>query len=244
MKISRIYLEKLRNEAHYQFFFAFIALVSKYLFIKEKALELFELLQQLFTREDEVVDYIRKSDYTAKIADADRRLDRVIIGFGEIVEGACHHFNPQTVDAAQSLKNLLKTYGNIIKKNYDEELAAVTNLLQDLDGTYREKVDAVDGLPGWVQEIRAANDALATLLELRNTEKAAKPQERMAGVRREIDVVYRNLIARIEALALVEGEANYVAFVNELNALVERFNRIRPHKTEKKDTAGENNEPS
>jgi uncharacterized coiled-coil protein SlyX len=233
MKISRIYLEKLRNEAHYQFIAALIALMVRFPLIGEKMEDLMELLQRLFTKEDEVVDYIRKSDYSAKIAAADQRLDSAVTGFGETVRGALHHFNPEVADAAQSLKNLLKTYGNIARKNYDEELAAVTNLLQDLEGAYAKQTGMIAGLSEWIMEIREVAATVTALLALRNTEKAAKPQERMVNVRREIDPVYRAFVARIEALALVESDAAYAPFVNELNALVERFNRIRPHKTEK-----------
>jgi hypothetical protein len=241
MKISKIYVDRLRNEAHYQFIAALIALVIRVPLIGEKLGDLFELLQRLFAREDEAVDYIRKSDYSAKVAEADRRLDKTITGFGEMLRSALHHFRPEVAEAAQSLKNLLKTYGNIARKNYDEELAAVTNLLQELEGAYAEKVSLITTLPEWVTEIRAASESLTELLALRNTEKANKPQERMENIRREIDPVYRNIVARIEALSSVEGDDAYAPFILELNTLVERFNQIRPHRVEKSDTA---NKPS
>jgi hypothetical protein len=242
MKVSRIYLENLRNEAHYQFIAALIALVVRFPLIGEKLGDLFELLQRLFAGEDAAVDYIRKSDYSAKIAEADRRLDSAVTGFGETVRGALRHFSPEVVDAAQSLRNLLKTYGNIARKNYDEELAAVTNLLQELDGAYAKKVHSIGNLSEWVMEIHETSATVTALLAQRNTEKANKPQERMVNVRREIDPVYRNIVARIEALSLIEGDVAYAPFINELNALVERFNLIRPHKAGKNDKA--NSAPS
>jgi hypothetical protein len=233
MKINRVNLDRLRNEAHYQFIVAVIALTVKYPFIVEKISGLLTLLQNLFTKEDEAVDYIRKSDYSAKIAEADRRLDNAVTGFVEAIRSALHHFSFDVADAAQSLTNLLKTYGNIIHKNYDEELAAVTNLLQELDGAYKPKADLIAGLPEWITEIRAAGENVAALLALRTAEKAGKTRERMSNVRREVDHAYRDIVAKIEALALVEGETAYEPFISELNALVERFNRIRSHKTEK-----------
>jgi hypothetical protein len=233
MKINRINLERLRNEAHYQFIAAVIALTVKYPFITGKISDLFTLLQNLFTKEDEVVDYIRKSDYSDKIAAADLRLDNAVTGFIETIRGMFHHFDPNVADAAQSLINLTKTYGSIVRKNYDEELAAVTNLLQELEGAYKSKLDAINGLSEWITEIKAASENMTTLLALRNTEKAAKPQERMVNVRREINIVYRDVIAKIEAFTLVEGETAYTPFIQELNALVERFNKIRSHKTKK-----------
>jgi hypothetical protein len=233
MKINKINVGKLRNEAHYQFFVAVIALIIKFPLIAEKLGDLFVLLQRLFAKEDEVVDYIAKSDYSAKIADADERLDNAVIGFSETVRGALYHFRPEVADAALSLKNLMKTFGNIIRKSYDEELAAVTNLLQELVGAYADKVNLISGLPEWITEIRAASENVATLLALRNTEQAAKPQERMVNVRREVDLVYRDIAAKVEALALVEGDTAYLPFVNELNALIERFSKIRSRNTGK-----------
>jgi hypothetical protein len=197
--------------------------------------DLFGLLQGLFAKEDEVVDYIRKSDYSAKIAAADERLDSAVVGFSETVRGALYHFRQEVADAALSLKNLMKTYGNIIRKNYDEELAAVTNLLQDLEGAYAEKVGRINGLSEWITEIKSANENMSALLALRNTEKAGKSQERMVNVRREINSVYRGVVAKVEALALVEGETEYTPFIRELNELVDRFNKIRSRKTAKED---------
>ena len=150
MKIVRIDLKSLRNEAHYQFFAALIALIVKFPLIVEKLGDLFELLQRLFAKEDEVVDFIRKSDYSAKIAAADERLDNAIVGFSETMRGALHHFREEIAEAALSLQNLMKTYGNIIRKNYDEELAAVTNLLQELEGAYAAKVSLISGLNEWI----------------------------------------------------------------------------------------------
>jgi hypothetical protein len=232
MNIKKINLGRLRNEAHFQFLTAFIALVDKFVAIKVKIADLFELLLGLFAKEDLVVDFITKSDHTGKIAEANHRLDRTLVGFGEIIRGALHHFDPNVAEAAQSLLNRLKSYGKIISKSYDEEIAAVTNLLQDLGSPYyQEKINLIDGLNPWVEEINAANLELIRLLETRNVETAGKPQERMVDVRREIDPVLRRIIERIGALALIEGEEEYAAFINEFNALADRFSRIQPHKT-------------
>jgi hypothetical protein len=45
-------------------------------------------------------------------------------------------------------------------------------------------------------------------------------------VRRECEAVYRQIVERIEALILLNGEALYADFVNELNNLIRRNNNI------------------
>ena len=201
MKIVRINLKSLRNEAHYQFLAAVTALIVKFPFIASKLGDLFRLLQSLFAKEDEVVDYIRKSDYSAKIAEADERLDKAVTGFSETVRGALHHFRLEVADAALSLKNLLKPYGDIIHKNYDEELAAMTNLLQDLEGAYATSVALISGLSEWVTEIKAASENVTTLLALRNTEKAVRLDQ---GIRKFLEVTLRQAACQEDLLAGIE----------------------------------------
>jgi hypothetical protein len=239
MKILKIYLTLLRNEVHYQFFESLIAILSKFPYVKDKIAAQFRRLSELFAKEDEVIDLMRKSDYTAKIAAADHRLDRVVQSFGGVVRTALNHFNPAVADAAQSLLNLFKSFGRIPSKSYREEIAAVTNLLQELRGGYAAKVALVDGLNGWIAEMDAAKAELTTLLDSRTSEKAARPQERMLNVRREIDAVYLDLITRIEAFMLFEGESEYAAFVRELNTLIDEVKKIRPHHRKKKEAEGE-----
>jgi hypothetical protein len=231
MNIIKIYLSRLRNEAHFRFFSAFIALFVDYPAIAAKVLAQLEQLKALFAREDEAVDFIRKSDYTAKIAAADERLDRAVVGFGDAVRGAINHFNAGISDAAISLSNLLRTYGRIINKAYNEEIAAVINLLQELDSPkYATATTLISGLTEWITEMRVACDELVALLDARTTETATRPSERMLNIRREIDPVYDSLIARIEAFMLIEGETEYAGFVNKLNALIDEFNKLRPRK--------------
>jgi hypothetical protein len=234
-KVIKIYLERLRNEAHFQFFAEFLILLNKFIFVKEKLETLVIILIELFAREDEVVDYIRKSDYSAKIVAADRRLNKALVGFNDIVRGATHHANQTIADAAISLYNLIKSYKNIMKKTYYEKIASVTNLLQDLDGSYKIKTGLISGLDDYIMEIALAKSILMTLLEERDSEKSGKPKERMIAVRREIDAAYREFITHLEAYRIVEGDANYDGFVRELNVLVERFNHLHPHKSDKKD---------
>jgi hypothetical protein len=239
LKILKISLILLRNEVHYQFFESLIAILLKYSYVKDKIAEQFQRLSELFAREDGAIDLMRKSNYTAKIAAADQRLDRAVQSLGGILRTARNHFNPAVADAGQSLFNLFKSFGDIPSKSYREEMAAVTNLLQELHGGYADKITLIEGLDGWITEMEAAKTELTTLLDSRASEKAVRPQERMLNIRREIDAVYRELIARIEAFILVEGEPEYAAFIRELNTLIDEVKKIRPHHRKKKETEGE-----
>jgi hypothetical protein len=236
LKILKIYLVPLRNEVHYQFFASLIAILLKYPYVKDKIAAQFQRLSELFAGEDRVIDLMRKSDYTDKIAAADYRLDRIVQHFGGVLRIARNHFNPAVADAARSLFNLFKSFGKIPLKSYREEIATVTNLLQELRGGYADKVALIDGLNGWIAEMETVKNEVTALLDSRTAEKATRPQESMLNVRREIDAVYLDLVSRIEAFMLFEGEPEYAPFVRELNTLIEEVKKIRPHHRKKKET--------
>jgi hypothetical protein len=116
-------------------------------------------------------------------------------------------------------------YGNVTKKNYDEETAAINSLITDLNSTYSTDV-ATLGIAGWLTELKANNDAFDALMKSRYTEEATKTQLRMKQVRKEVDKAYDTIVNRINALIIVNGLRPYAAFVNELNERVDKYNLI------------------
>jgi hypothetical protein len=193
----------------------------------------------LLAQEGALVDFMRKSDYTQKIAEADHRVDNVLIGIRAVVVAALHHVDPTWREAAQSLKNRLDAFGDIARKSYDAETAAVNILLRDLNSAeYVNKV-ALIGLAPWVAELQAAETLFEALLEERNVEAADKPQGNLKDVRRAIDVIYHRMIERIGAAATLDDTDLYTQFINELNAEIARFNEQHHHHARKDISVGE-----
>ena len=60
----------------------------------------------------------------------------------------------------------------------------------------------------------------------RYTETSQRPTVRMRDARGNVDKCLRQILDRIEALALVNGIDAYEAFIKELNAVSERYKNI------------------
>jgi hypothetical protein len=148
---------------------------------------------------------------------------------------ALHHFDPATVEAAQSLLNRLDAFGNITRKSYEEEVLDVNLLLGDLrSAEYAAKASLV-GLNPWIQELQTAENDFEHLLEQRNVETSRKPQGRIKDVRRDLDTVYRRIVDRIDAATTLEdGSTTYDEFIAELNARITYFNH-HAHQHARKD---------
>jgi hypothetical protein len=223
-KILAAHLHFFRNEAHYEFMIVFRNLLTKFQAVMAVVSNLYNAFLTLLMQEEALVNLMRKSDYTAQIAEADHRVDRTVTGMREVIASALHHFDPGVVAAAQSLYNRFAAFGDISKKSYEEETAAVNLLLADLaNSDYAQKVATV-GLTAWVSELQAAEADFEQLLGLRTVETADKPQGRLKEVRNEINKVYHRMIDRISAADTMDESGTYNQFINELNAEIAYFN--------------------
>ncbi len=77
-----------------------------------------------------------------------------------------------------------------------------------------------------VTELKMNNDAFDQLKQNKTTEASVRTQLKMKQERAKVDTAYSNITAQINALILVEGEANYAVVTNELNALIDEYNLI------------------
>jgi hypothetical protein len=212
-----------RNEEHCEYMIVFRKLLLKYPNIQAIVAKYDEFVI-LVGKEEDVINFMKKSDYTKKIVDADHRIDRIIVGMNEMIMASMHHFEPIVVEAAQSLYNRFRAFGRIVQKSYNEEILDINLLIRDLNSSeYSEKV-ALLALPPWLTELQRAETDFERLLEARNVEYSKKPQGRLKDLRHEIDADYHFMINRISAAATMDASGSYDAFIAELNAEITYFN--------------------
>jgi hypothetical protein len=239
MKIIAILFSYLRNEAHYQFLLLVQKLFVSYPAVAAIVADLLDEFNSLLTLEGQLVDSVRSSEYTVELKAADKRLDRCIIGIINAINAGLHHFDPAIVNAARRLEILLKAFrSNIEKKSYEEESAAVKILIADLLGEYAPQV-ALLNLGPWVAELSAALDDFERIFLLRADQRATKPKKRLTDMRKQIDLIYRKIMERIDAYTIMNGEASTADFVNHLNEEVTYFNEHN-HRHAKKNIAKAN----
>ncbi|MDR1524426.1 MAG: DUF6261 family protein [Tannerella sp.] len=223
MEILKLHFEHLRNEAHYQF----MLLVKKNFEANPEAAAIVSVqlaaLYEWVVLEGQLVDSVKASEYTGQIVEADRRLDDYLIGLNRIVMAMLKHFDPDVVNAARKLTIRLKSFrGGIVAKAYEEESGAVKILVADLRGAYAPQVTRLN-LEYWVKEIEATQAEFERLFLLRSAEHAERPAQRLKEVRRRVEDAYRQVINRIEAYTLVNGDALTAILIRRLNEEIKYF---------------------
>jgi hypothetical protein len=223
--IIRIYLQRLKNETHVQFNENANAVFVKYNPQELGFPALYYLYKDAFDKETQALDFVRKSEITAKIAEQDSRRDQLYRGLVDTVKGEINHFDPAHVQAAERLYDVFKHYGNIVQKTLDNETAAINDLIRELNLPGNAQAVQLLNLSTWLYRLSEENRLFAQYMTERYVETAEKTPLRMTTTRAETDQYYHAIVGQIENQILA-GTVINPAFINELNAVIERFKHI------------------
>jgi hypothetical protein len=195
---------------------------------------------QKYADESKAMVYISKSSYNEQLAAADDRRDMIFRGLADTIFAAQNHYKDENIAAAKKLAIILNTYGNIANESYDEETALISKLVKELQGNYMAETQLL-GLAEWVEELKKSNTVFQTLKDQRYSEESEKTELRMKNVRKQMDEIYKNIINRINAQILLNGEANYKDFVTALNLRIEHYKTLIVQHKKRASTGSEGN---
>jgi hypothetical protein len=177
-------------------------------------------------QEEIMYKWVRKSEFTAKKAEADHARDQAVRGIEAIVRAGMKHFDPATRDHARRLNLLLETYGNLTRADYDGETAAIDSLLTRLQSpAYYPAVLALELTP-WLGELHARNELFKSYVDDVAREQVEKPDVTPRAAREATDEALRKITDHVTALIVLNGPASYVDFVEEFNTLVNHYNTL------------------
>jgi hypothetical protein len=223
--ILRINLRGFRNETHVQFNEGIDSVFVKY---NPNALgiqPLYVPYRGALNNELEALDFITKSELTAKIVEQDNRRDSIYRGFVDSIKAATNHFEPSHREAANLVLSIFNHYGNIARKTLDDETAAINDLARELNLPAPAQAVALLGANVWLSKLVEENNVLTELMKERYSETAGKTSFRMRAMRVETDKYYHAIVSQIENQILA-GTVINESFIRELNAVIERFKRI------------------
>ena len=241
MKVNKMNLEALRNEEHFQFMTDVKSLVEESGASTLNIDQLFPTFTSLYGKEDIALEVIRKSALTNPIADADSQRDSVYRGFTLFVEAYSHSLDTDNAQAAQNIQVVIDHYGDVRSKPYNEETAAITNFLQDINSRCADDITTLNAQE-WIDTLSSANQSFDALMNERFDENAGQEIVNMRDARRAIDKTYTQMIDRVNASILLNGETAYADFVNKLNERIDYFKNtiaIRKGRVAAKNNKGE-----
>jgi hypothetical protein len=177
-------------------------------------------------QEKAVFKWIHKSEITAKKAKTDHARDHAVKGIAAVVRNDMKHFDPTIRDHALHVYGLLEAYGNMPAADYDAETANIDSLITRLRSIgYQASVTAL-GLAGWIAELEAQNNLFKTYVDDFAKEQIAKPAIEPKAARQQTDDALHVATNHVTSLVILNGQSQYVAFINEFNTLVNHYNNL------------------
>ena len=221
-EIRTIPLTSMNNAAHFLFVSNMAERAEKDAAVSEKCAAQVKALRAAVTAEDESLKISAKSLITDKINEADRLRDQLYSGYKKAVSGYTDFPVEEMAEAAKVLAQHIKDYKIDTQAQLDKETGLLVNFIQDLEGKYKPQVDALS-LVAFVEKLRAANETVRELTAQRTDERSAKTAGALKTARAASDEAYKTLVAHVNAHALLEGDAEYSAFMDYANTEIEHF---------------------
>jgi len=222
--VDPITLSRLRNDEHFLLHTECIRIIDEAGASPLDVVSEFEIYRELFRKVDDAQLKIVKSDLTEKILEADRKRDDIYRGLVDQTRSYKRHPLQTHKDAATRLSILFDTYGNVTRKTYNAQTAAIINLVQDLSGNYRPDVEFL-GLDIWVEQLEALNGEVDALTGRRYDQNAGKSEVSLRDAREELDAAYYVIIERINAGVIAyRNVVPYPLCVRLLNEVLLKYN--------------------
>lgn len=156
------------------------------------------------------------STSVASAIDAER--DSAWRGGNAYVKAMTAHPTEATRTVAVEVKALFDKYGDPTTLSQAEESGVLHNLIQDLQALPAEKRTAL-ALDVWITNLEAKEEAFLAAVQVRTAEEAARIVGIVKQSRQKADEAYDGLVETVNALVLLEGEADYATFIDHMNVL-------------------------
>ena len=154
-------------------------------------------------------------------SNADGERDLAWRGVNAYAKAMTAHPTDATRTAAIEVKALFDKYGDPTSLSQTEESGVLHNLIQDLQALPAEKRTAL-ALDVWIADLEAKEKTFLAAVQQRTSEQSARVAGIVKQSRQKADEAYDSLVETVNALVLLEGEADYATFIDHVNVLIDR----------------------
>ena len=176
---------------------------------------------------------------TATATSADDARDASWRGANNYTAAMCAHPTADIAAAAAEAKSLFDKYGDPTKLAQTEESGVLHNLLQDMEAFDSAKRTLLN-LDVWIADLKSKEEAFLAAAAERTEADAARQVGIVKETRTAAEAAYRSLVDTVNALAMINGDANYATFIDHVNAMIERQKAISKARTTRAKKEDEN----
>lgn len=169
---------------------------------------------------DDALVLSRKNSKTESQKEADEAFDALYSSSRTYAAAMAGHPVPEVAESGKILDAIYEKYGNIVRYGYDKEYALAYNLMQDLQALDAERIEQLH-FTEWVGALSRAYSRFS----IARDEKVFEDTTQITGLTQEkrlaADQAFKQLVMRVNALAIVNGEEAYATFIDLVNEYIE-----------------------
>ena len=233
-EINGIDWAHMKSGAHFLFINDTVGLATADAKVKTKVTAELTALQTALKAEDDALALSKANLLSKEIKAIDAERDKHYKALRKAITFFLNHPDAELVKAAARLEQLLKDYNIDPKIQLDRETGLLLNLISDLETKSAADVTAL-ALTPVVQAMKQANDKLREVTRARANDRAVQIVGQLKQAQHASDEAYRTLVQKVNALAVVEGEADYADFISKMNEQVKHYKQEVLPKAKKED---------
>lgn len=231
MKINSINLARLRNDEAYTFHLGVSHLAAA---VESESLKpLCAVYAAAFEKLKAAIDFSSEKSAALEARAADAERDTSWRGCNAYIK-AVAGYSPDSAEraAAGKVATLFEKYKNPVNLSLAEETSVLDNLIESIEALGNGVTEAA-GFGKWLADLKAKQDAYKALAKANVSDAAVKVLGEVKAARAAADSAYSSVVAMVEALAVVQGEAAFAKFVAELNVIIDRQNQTTKNRSAK-----------
>lgn len=221
-QIIPFFMRDLQNDEHHKFHFDIKKLVDEQTADKLKINPLFASYLTALAGEDAAIKVEQGSIITKTITESDEYRDFLERGFYKFTESQTMSFDPAVRTAAEHILRKLDQYGDLRYLPYQKETDNITTRNAELFSNYAADLATAEATER-LTKIDEANNEFDSHFGNRANETAARISSNVRNARILVDPAYQAIVNQINALVLVEGEANYAEFIDRVNYYINYY---------------------
>jgi hypothetical protein len=220
--IIQVRTSSLPNDIQFEFHVENISIFHKFGTDALGIQEYMEPFINALKNEQIALEHIVKSEETEPIAVADILFDYSFASMRDYVNSCLKQYNEGIYFSAKKIQAIFEKYGNIALLPYRQQLSASLNLTDELN-KHSEDIRTIDLTPQ-MKTYEIARKELIVLLNKRTDEIAQRTDFRAKETRRQVDLIYLQILDRLESMINLHGKDFVPGFVSKYNAHATEYN--------------------
>lgn len=221
-KINQVNFLQFRNNEHGQFHIVVRNEMLAETPAKLGIVKFFSTYDAAVTAELAAIEVERGSQYTQSIEESDLFRDQLYRSFVLNIKSSMLSYEPEVQNAAQRIYRIIEQVGDMRKEAFNQQSETLTSLINQLTNNYAADV-ALCNTTVLLQKLDDANKSFITNFGTRSAEIATRISGDVRATRVVVDRAFKDICKIIDAMVLLNGEADYSTFIDKVNYQIDYY---------------------